>query len=186
MSYAESDASEWMEEENEQQDEDEHSDKENNDSRKTSAMKNEIGRVLTKKVKEVAKEREKEEIGIEREGSHEKAVEEQEIEKIETKRTRTEEKTEKKIQEILVNNWVIVKYALKKGFKYYVGVVQKKVDLRWEVKFVRRKGSMFAWPITEDVDQIMADSIVQILPNPELTKRGLITFDFEFKNIIIS
>lgn len=183
--YAESDASEWMEEEDEQREEDEQydSDKENNESRKTPVMKNKIGRVGTEKVKEVAKEQEKEEIRIERDGSHETATKDQEIEQIETEKTRTEEKTEKRIEE---NNWVIVKYALKKGLKYYVGVIKKQVGPRWEVKFVRRKGSMFVWPLTEDVDQITADSIVQILPNPELTKRGLITFDFKFRNMVIS
>ncbi|CAB3251132.1 unnamed protein product [Arctia plantaginis] len=139
VSYAESDASEGMEDEDEQREDDEqyHSDKENNESRKTTVMKNRIGRVGMNKGRELAKEQ----IRTEREGSHEKANEERNIDNIEgPERTPTEEETEDKIQEILVNNWVLVKYALKKGPKYYVGVVQKKVGLRWEVKFVRRKG----------------------------------------------
>ncbi|CAG5049128.1 unnamed protein product [Parnassius apollo] len=46
-----------------------------------------------------------------------------------------------------INKWVIVKYILVKGHKYYVGFVQKQIDSRWEIKFVRRKGATFAWPI---------------------------------------
>lgn len=88
--------------------------------------------------------------------------------------------------DININKWVIVKYALIKGHKYYVGFVQKQIDSRWEVKFVRRKGATFAWPIIEDVDTITADAIVKVLPNPTITKRGIIYFDFKFRNMIIS
>ncbi|CAB3244887.1 unnamed protein product [Arctia plantaginis] len=93
---------------------------------------------------------------------------------------------EAKSQSIDIKTWVIVKYALKKGLKYYVGVVQKKVGSRWEVKFVRRKGATFAWPLIKDTDEVTADCIVKILPNPEITKRGIIYFDYKFRNMIIS
>ncbi|XP_047026859.1 uncharacterized protein LOC124635108 [Helicoverpa zea] len=88
--------------------------------------------------------------------------------------------------DIHINQWVIVKYTLVKGHKYYVGFIQKQIDSRWEVKFARRKGAAFAWPIIEDIDTITADSIVKILPNPTITKRGIIYFDFKFRNMIIS
>ncbi|KAJ8721072.1 hypothetical protein PYW08_006537 [Mythimna loreyi] len=88
--------------------------------------------------------------------------------------------------DIHINQCVIVKYTLVKGHKYYVGFVQKQIDSRWEVKFVRRKGTAFAWPIIEDIDTITADSVVKVLPNPTITKRGIIYLDFKFRNMTIS
>ncbi|CAK1578041.1 unnamed protein product [Parnassius mnemosyne] len=98
------------------------------------------------------------------------------------KENEIEEETEPNIG---INKWVIVKYTLIKGHKYYVGFVQKKKDDRREVKFVRRKGATFAWPTIEDVDLITADSIVKILPNPDISERGIIHFDFKFRKMII-
>lgn len=97
-----------------------------------------------------------------------------------------ENMTENQTENVSINKWVIVKYTLTKGIKHYVGFVQKKIQSRWEVKFVRCKGASFVWPTVEDVDVVTNDSIVKILPNPEMTKRGIINFDFKFRNMIIS
>lgn len=99
-----------------------------------------------------------------------------------------QEEDENKISETLdIDKWVIVKYTLKKSLRYYVGLVQKKLtNDHWEVKFVRRREKAFIWPDVDDVDTVTSSSVVKILPNPNITNRGILHFDFNWKNIVVS
>lgn len=114
--------------------------------------------------------------------------EEEEIEELLYEEDINDEEDQNKVSANLdINKWVVVKYSLKKSLRYYVGLVQKKVnDSLWEVKFVRRRESMFVWPEVEDLDTVTASCVEKILPDPKINKRGMIHFDFNFQNIIVS
>nr|CAI5862881.1 unnamed protein product [Callosobruchus analis] len=162
--YADSDTSCCIEDED--LDEEYSSDTENKENIETPEMKDRKHTTRSVIEQEVTREQGAEQERAEREGMEEEAM--------------------KDSQEISVGKWVLVKYGMKKRVKFYVGIVQMQVDDRWEIRFARRRENTFVWPILEDIDHITADSIVQILPNPKINKRGIISFDFKFKNMAIS
>lgn len=80
---------------------------------------------------------------------------------------------------------MIVKYSLKKSNKHFVGIIRDKVDDQWEVQYVRPGKKAFVWPEVQDFDFIPTNCIIKVLPTPTITKRGLISFKYNFDNFMI-
>lgn len=89
---------------------------------------------------------------------------------------------EKDPQELKIGDWILVKFATKKLFKFYVGQLTA-VEPCLEAKFARRSGSssQFHWPDTTDVSIIRRDEIEHCLPAPIIHKRGHFQFNITFE-----
>lgn len=72
------------------------------------------------------------------------------------------------------NSFVIVKFAGKKKFRYYIGhILQICNDNTFEVKFLRRgKNEYFIFPNVDDIANVEVDDIDTVLADPEIDKRG--------------
>ncbi|CAH2011313.1 unnamed protein product [Acanthoscelides obtectus] len=92
---------------------------------------------------------------------------------------------EKDPQELKIGDWILVKFATKKSFKFYVGQVTE-VEPCLEAKFARRSGSssQFHWPDTPDVSVIRRDEIQHCLPAPDIHRRGHFHFNITFEQNI--
>ncbi|KAG5890839.1 hypothetical protein JTB14_016217 [Gonioctena quinquepunctata] len=80
------------------------------------------------------------------------------------------------------SDWIRVKFATKKLFKFNVGQVTA-VKPCLEAKFARRSrssSSQFHWPDTADVSVINADQIHLYLPPLNIHKRGHFDFNITF------
>ncbi|KAG5877253.1 hypothetical protein JTB14_002085 [Gonioctena quinquepunctata] len=90
------------------------------------------------------------------------------------------DKTPERIEK---GDWILVKFATKKLFQFYVGQVTA-VKPCLEAKFARRSRSLssqFHWPDTADVSVINADQIHLYLPPPNIHKRGHFNFNITFE-----
>ncbi|KAK4882362.1 hypothetical protein RN001_005681 [Aquatica leii] len=95
------------------------------------------------------------------------------------------------VNEIEINDFVIVRYLLKKRIKYYVGQVVRSEDSEYFVNFLKRssRGNKFVFPEIKDEDLISKDNIVAKLPLPFTTggteraaKQWSFDYDFSLYN----
>lgn len=98
-----------------------------------------------------------------------------------------EEKIEKKIK---IHTFLLIKFAVPKGTKYYIGQV---IDLKKDtnsvkVKFLRNKGNgRFAWPIVDDICDVFTIDIEKVLPDPVSRRRGIHIFNVKvLENYVIN
>lgn len=96
----------------------------------------------------------------------------------------------KSVSSISINDWILVKWNLKKSCHYYVGQVMA-VNIsenEAEAKFLRKVKSLnplasttFAWADPEDCSIVSLDDIEKFLPAPTMTgRRGLMRFEVDF------
>ncbi|KAB0790215.1 hypothetical protein PPYR_15448, partial [Photinus pyralis] len=83
---------------------------------------------------------------------------------------------------ISTDDFVLVKFATKKTFIYYVALVQKLFEggVECEVKYLRRKlpGWSFHFPVISDIATVIRDDIVLKLPKPVNHKGTARTSDY--------
>ncbi|KAF6205971.1 hypothetical protein GE061_017195 [Apolygus lucorum] len=85
-----------------------------------------------------------------------------------------------------LNDWVLVKFPLKKGNKMYVGQISG-IDPCLEVRFARKKRGVevFCWPQAEDISMVSEKEILRFLPPPNVDKRGKFRFEVSFDGLKI-
>ncbi|CAF4946222.1 unnamed protein product [Pieris macdunnoughi] len=87
-----------------------------------------------------------------------------------------------------VHDWILVRFITKKSVKYYVGnIISVNENNIPNVNFLRKiKNSRFMsfhYPDVEDISEIKHyDDIVMFLQKPNISRRGHVTFDENFKN----
>ncbi|KAJ8728786.1 hypothetical protein PYW07_006482 [Mythimna separata] len=86
------------------------------------------------------------------------------------------------------DDWIVAKFATKKSLKHFVGHVLRIKDKIPTVKFVRKvknsrgsKGLVFTYPNVEDVCEMQLDDVIKVLPQPNISRRGQIMFDFDLR-----
>lgn len=71
-----------------------------------------------------------------------------------------------------VNNFVLVKFEGKnKKYYYYIGIVKKKFQDEFLIKFMKKSGSKFVWPENEDISSVELKDIVAVLDEPNINNR---------------
>ncbi|XP_072397121.1 uncharacterized protein [Diabrotica undecimpunctata] len=85
---------------------------------------------------------------------------------------------------VYVGCWVLVKYCPKK-IKSIVGIVLENMNDEWIVKFTRPQGNKFVWPINPDIDTVLQQDIIKVLPDPIVDRRGIYEFPVTFKGFNI-
>ena len=95
------------------------------------------------------------------------------------------EEIARSLSELSVDDWVLVKFAGKRNIIYYVGQVIEIKKQEVEIKFCRKsafftKKSIFKFPFVDDVSIVSETDIVRLLPNPEIGRRGEISFQMSF------
>lgn len=77
--------------------------------------------------------------------------------------------------------WYVFTYKYNKTVKYFIGQVMKlHANGTLDAKFVRRlKGSknIFVWPDIDDEDRVPYSCIVKMLNEPDINRRGQLTFN---------
>lgn len=92
-------------------------------------------------------------------------------------------------QNIKVGTWVLVEFATKKTKKHFVGQIVEITVEDLKIKFTRKKEdtlkSIFYWPEVEDESVVNEDSVVKLLPEPNLGRRGELIFLLGFNSFNI-
>lgn len=80
------------------------------------------------------------------------------------------------------NDFVLVCFNTKKTTKYYVGLVQEVVDNdQFLVKYMRKKKEkIFVFPQVDDISLVSHEDIAAVLEKPDITSRGIYTFNYNF------
>ncbi|CAH2267946.1 jg8408 [Pararge aegeria aegeria] len=82
---------------------------------------------------------------------------------------------------IKIGCWVIISYRVKKSTKSYLGqIINNNGDGTFVAKFLRRlkeTTNTFTWPDNDDEDCIPEDSIIRILNEPNINRRGQLLFN---------
>lgn len=90
----------------------------------------------------------------------------------------------------MINNWVLVKFSTKKTVKHFVGIITSFSDQYPVIQYVRKvnntkykQQTVFTYPLVEDIS-ILKDTvdIIKTLPQPEISRRGHIIFNFKFSS----
>lgn len=84
-------------------------------------------------------------------------------------------------EKIIINDFVLVKFATRKRVLHYVGQVQEYDNEEYVVKFLRKSSRGFHFPIIDDISSISREDIVSKLPQPKKrsgTSRTCCYFDF--------
>lgn len=80
-----------------------------------------------------------------------------------------------------IGTWVLVAYPTKRTVRHFIGQIHSKInDIEFEVKFTRKHKQIFIWPETEDIDTVQEENIVSTLPQPQILRRGGLTFNIKF------
>lgn len=73
-------------------------------------------------------------------------------------------------KDIEINSFILVKFATKKSYKYYIGQVREiHPDEEFSVSFLRNNNARFSFPVVPDVSCIRKSDIVMKLPKPTNT-----------------
>lgn len=93
-----------------------------------------------------------------------------------------------------INDYLLVRFNLKKTTKYYIGVVQSVNCDSIHVKFLRKqrdatatKGNTnyFVFPLVEDVAEIGKEDIEMTLPAPRIDKRNHYFFNIDLEKFLM-
>lgn len=80
-----------------------------------------------------------------------------------------------------VNNYVLVKFDGKTKEYYYIGIVMKKFQDEFLIKFMKKSGSKFVWPENEDMSSVELKDIVAVLDEPNINNRQQYEFPLNSK-----
>ena len=93
---------------------------------------------------------------------------------------------EENITDVTVGKWVLVGYKTKKTILHYTGKIVDIDGFECDVKFLKQVRGQFVWPEKDDVDTILKEDIVTILPEPIVDRRGHHNFqvDLSGRNVL--
>lgn len=81
------------------------------------------------------------------------------------------------VRKLDVGQYVVVCLLTTKCFrKYFVAQVKRVILKELEVKFLKRHRNYFVFPEIDDVSLVDGNSIVEILPDPDVTRRNQLIF----------
>ena len=87
--------------------------------------------------------------------------------------------------DVTVGRWVLIPYETAKTTKYYIGQILKETEgqKKLEVKFLQHRGNhTFVWPEREDVDVVDITHIKQNLPEPQMDRRDVLSFQTDLSH----
>lgn len=83
---------------------------------------------------------------------------------------------------------MLVKFSTKKSSRFYAGQIESVNESGTIVRFLRKESELdqythFKYPELEDVAVVNEEDIILNLPEPSLTRRGLLSFKIIFENM---
>lgn len=89
------------------------------------------------------------------------------------------------VEDLTIDDWVLVKFMGKKTIKHYIGQVKNIENGEVSVNFTRKsnflnKTSIFIFPTVTDCWPVPEQDIISVLPKPQISRRGEISFAVSF------